>query len=69
MLFFLVSVIFVFGISILWSKNWLIEENPEYYPVFLSKAALEKKVDEQRNERKENLKKTLEIYDDQNNKK
>ncbi len=65
LIFFLVSVLFVFGMSVLWSKNWFIEDDLSYSSVFLTKAALDKKVDEQRNEHKENLKKTLEIYDDQ----
>jgi hypothetical protein len=60
LLFFLVSALFIFGISILWSKNWLIKEDFDGYPSFISKKAIEKKVEEKRNIRKDNLKKNIE---------
>ena len=65
LLFFLVSAIFLFGMSILWSKNWLIEEDLSSSSTFISKSALEKKVEEKRNKRKENVNKSLEAYDEQ----
>jgi len=64
LLFFLVSALFLFGIVILWSKNWLIDKNSGSPALFFTKSVLEKNVDERRNKRIENLNKSLEIYDD-----
>lgn len=64
LLLFLVSVIFIFGVTLLWSKNWLIDENADGSNVLLSRSALASKVDKYRNERKEKVYKSFEIYDE-----
>lgn len=67
LLFFLVSALFVFGMSVLWSKNWLIDERyKDYYPVFISKSTLEKKANKERAKRQEDINKSLEIYNENN---
>lgn len=67
LIFFLVSVLFVFGMATLWSKNWFIDDDMSYASVFLTKAALDKKIDQSRNKQQENVNESLKIYDDQKN--
>lgn len=69
LLFFLISVIFVLGMVLLWSNNWLIDvSHADSSSIFLSKMALDRKIDKQRKEHLKRLDESLEISDDQDNK-
>ena len=60
LLFLLVSALFLFFMATLWSKNWLINVD-NGNSVFLSKAALDKRIEEKRTKRQDVVKKTFEI--------
>ena len=67
LLFFLVSALFLFFMATLWSKNWLMDVDGGN-SVFLSKAALDRKVNEKRLRRENAVKKTIETNSNNTNK-
>jgi hypothetical protein len=64
LLFFLASAFFVLGMTILWTSNWLIDvNNADNSSVFISKMALDRKLEKQRKEHLERLNENFEISD------
>lgn len=64
LLFFLVSVIFFFGICYLWVNDWFMKPDDTAH-TFWSKSAIEGKIEDLRSSRKKNVYESFEIAEEQ----